>query len=109
MSADLQRRAAGLRRVRPRRRRREEPALPPNPYPTRAEDWITATIVQTRAPRAWAAEPDVAAWLEASRLNVARGIGDHLDDQGMATAIGRYAAHVDTGGEILERLAASLP
>jgi hypothetical protein len=82
---------------------------PPNPYPTRAEDWITATIVQTRAQGAWAAEPDVAAWLEASRLNVARGIGDHLDDEGMAVAIGRYAAHVGTAPENLERLAASLP
>ena len=81
---------------------------PPNPYPDRAEDWITANLIQGRAQRAWSAEPDIAAWLESCRLDVARGIGGHLDDPEVGAAIGRYAEFVVPAAENLERLAATL-
>lgn len=44
---------------------------PPNPYPTTATDWISGQILQHHAQAAWSTAPDVAAWLDGSRLNAA--------------------------------------
>jgi hypothetical protein len=62
---------------------------PPNPYPSSAFDWIPATYISQRAEARWLREPDVAAWLERSRLNGSRGIGEHMSDPRVQSAFGR--------------------
>ena len=51
------------------------------------------------------AEPDLAAWNEASRLNAARGAGDHLDDPRVPEAFGVIGGHLMEALTNLERLA----
>jgi hypothetical protein len=75
---------------------------PPNPYPERAIDWIRATNTSQRAETMWNETPDIASWMEGSRLNVARGLYDHFDEPFMQSAIGRY---LEYNGRALERLA----
>ena len=68
---------------------------PPNPYPTAAEDWIDNNLISMRAQATWNGEPDLMAWMEQSRLNIARGIGDHIEEPAMKSALttyGKYAA-----------------
>jgi hypothetical protein len=74
---------------------------PPNPYPERAVDWMRATNISQRAESMWGQTPDVASWMERSRLNVARGLADHFDEPLMQSALGRY---LQFNGPALERL-----
>ena len=76
---------------------------PPNPYPDIPLDWARATLIQMRADRAWAREPDLADWLERSRLNPMRGIRARLGDPRVREASERFAESVGPG---LARLAA---
>jgi hypothetical protein len=78
---------------------------PPNPYPERAVDWIRATNTSQRAESMWGATPDIASWMNRSRLNVARGLFDHLDDPLTQSAIGRYLEFNDVAMEHLAELA----
>jgi hypothetical protein len=66
---------------------------PPNPYPASAFDWISATYISQRAEVRWLREPDVAAWMERSRLNGSRGIGEHMSDPQVQSAFGRLLAN----------------
>jgi hypothetical protein len=75
---------------------------PPNPYPGRAVDWIRSTNTSQRAEAVWGATPDIAAWMDRSRLNVARGLSEHFDDPVMQSAVGRY---VEFNGPGMEHLA----
>jgi hypothetical protein len=79
---------------------------PPNPYPDAASDWMVATLIGTRAETIWTREPDLAAWMEQSRLNAARGIGDHLGDPRMQSAIHRFLSNTDPAVANLEKLIA---
>jgi NAD(P)-binding Rossmann-like domain len=74
---------------------------PPNPYPVQATDWIGAQKISQSAETAWGETPDVAQWMDHSRLNVARGFADHFDEPLMQTAIGRY---LEFNGPAMERL-----
>jgi hypothetical protein len=74
---------------------------PPNPYPERAVDWMRATYISQGAEAVWGETPDVALWMDRSRLNVARGIADHLDEPLMQSALGRY---LEFNGAAIERL-----
>ncbi|MGD0852714.1 MAG: NAD(P)-binding protein [Acidimicrobiales bacterium] len=78
---------------------------PPNPYPERAVDWIRATNTSQRAETMWGATPDIASWMDRSRLNVARGLFDHLDDPLMQSALGRYLEFNELALEHLAELA----
>jgi hypothetical protein len=62
---------------------------PPNPHPSSAFDWISATYISQRAEARWLREPDLAAWMERSRLNGSRGIGEHMSDPQVQAAFGR--------------------
>jgi hypothetical protein len=42
--------------------------------------------------------------MERSRLNLARGISEHLDDPRMLSSLGRYTAHLEPALANLERL-----
>jgi hypothetical protein len=75
---------------------------PPNPYPNTAVDWIATTSISQRVQMAWSDEPDVIAWMERSRLNVARGIGAHLTKPQMQAALARYVANSEQAVDKLE-------
>jgi hypothetical protein len=77
---------------------------PANPYPSAAEDWIRTTLIAQQAQAAWSA-PDISGWLERSRLNAARGIGDHATDPRMLAALNRYFVSMEPALDNLARLA----
>lgn len=82
---------------------------PRNPYPDAPVDWLRCTSTTQAAARVWAAEPDLKAWVEASRLNVARGMAEHAGDPVMQQARARYAEFVAAGMERLHGLLAETP
>jgi hypothetical protein len=51
------------------------------------------------------ADPDLAAWNEACRLNPSRGATDHLDDPRVAAAFAAMGTHIGAAMKNLERLA----
>jgi NAD(P)-binding Rossmann-like domain len=75
---------------------------PPNPYPNAAVDWIATNAISHRVQMAWSGEPDVLAWLERSRLDVARGINAHLSEPQMQAAVARYVENLEPAVEKLE-------
>jgi hypothetical protein len=52
---------------------------PPNPVAHAPLSWLENLAAMARLPRLWQ-DPDIVAWLERSRLNVVRGMRDHLND-----------------------------
>ncbi len=79
---------------------------PPNPYPDAAVDWIPGTRIAQEAQRMWLGEGDLAAWMDRSRLNAARGVGEHIADPGMQAALTRWTASLEPALANLERLEA---
>ena len=77
---------------------------PPSPPLGEAADWVRALYVTQRSQVTWQSDPDIAAWTERSRLNLARGIREHLDDPRMQSALGGYTANVEPALANLERL-----
>ena len=75
---------------------------PPNPYPDAATDWISATCIAHRALATWLGDADLSAWMEAARLNATRGIGEHLTDPRMKSALARLFANADPAVQKLE-------
>jgi hypothetical protein len=75
---------------------------PPNPYPDTALDWIATTAISQRVQMTWSNEPDLVAWLERSRLELARGINAHLTEPQMQAALARYVANNEQAVEKLE-------
>jgi hypothetical protein len=75
---------------------------PPNPYPDAATDWISATCIAHRALATWLGDADLSAWMEGARLNATRGIGDHLTDPRMKSALARLFANADPAVQKLE-------
>jgi hypothetical protein len=47
---------------------------------------------------------DLMAWMERSRLNAARGIGDHISDPAMRSAVARFVTNLEPALRKLERL-----
>lgn len=74
---------------------------PPNPYPNTSADWPGMMSRTWRAERRWRGEPDLAAWLSQSRLNLLRALPEHLADPAVQAAVNRYLTHV---GPAIERL-----
>jgi hypothetical protein len=68
---------------------------PPNPYPDTAADWIPTTCIALRAQNLWLRDPDLAAWLDRSRLNAACGVRDHLTGPRMKSALSRLFANTE--------------
>jgi hypothetical protein len=54
-----------------------------------------------RTERRWLREPDVAAWVAASRLNLLRALPDHVGEPEVLAALERYLTHA---GPAIERL-----
>jgi hypothetical protein len=71
-------------------------------------DWVRGTLVGMRADSLWRREPDIADWLEGTRLNAARGIRERSSDPEVAPTLQRYAASVRPGlARLAEILAAA--
>jgi hypothetical protein len=80
---------------------------PPNPYPSASIDWLKGMVVQQRASAAWFEQPDLAAWLETARLNVARAITSYLKkDPQMQSAVGRMMTNSEPAVANLGKLLA---
>ena len=79
---------------------------PTNNYPNRAVDWIPNMRISLEVLSLWGADPDVAAWLERSRTNIARGMFDCADDPRMGAAITRLITYTEGAIENLVKLEA---
>lgn len=80
---------------------------PPNDYPDTDVDYLRGVLVQQQANERWNREPDIAGWLERSRLNAARGMYDHADEPRMQEALARYLASNEPAVAGIERLLAA--
>jgi hypothetical protein len=60
---------------------------PPNRYPNTAAEWLSCFAASARAHELWDKVPEISQWMEATRLNVARGIGEHLNEPLMMEAL----------------------
>jgi hypothetical protein len=79
---------------------------PANQYPDAAADWVPLTYIAQRAEIIWATDPDVSAWMQRSRLNATRGIGDHQGDPLMDSALTRLFTNIEPAISNLETLMA---
>jgi len=77
---------------------------PANPWPTAAEDWIRTTLISQQAQVTWST-PDISGWLERSRVNAGRGIGDHATDPRMQASLHRLLISMKPALENLAHLA----
>jgi hypothetical protein len=77
---------------------------PPNPAPDTPLEWLRNIGVTAAAAAAWATEPDVQQWVESSRLNLAKGIRDHLDEPRMREALARLEKFTEPGTKRLAEL-----
>jgi hypothetical protein len=82
---------------------------PPNPYPDSAAAWIPTACIALRAQDLWLRDPDLAAWLDRSRLNAACGVGDHLAEPRMKSALDRLFANTERAITNLGSLPAAQP
>jgi hypothetical protein len=77
---------------------------PPNPYPSSVEDWPRLMGITWATEYRWLSDPDVAAWVGRSRLNLLRALPDHAAEPAVQTSLQRYLAHVGPAVERLKRL-----
>ena len=77
---------------------------PTNQYPNAAVDWIPTHLISQLAQTAWSDAPDVKNWVTNSRLNLARGIGEHRDDPRMQSALDRMSEKTGPAIANLQRL-----
>jgi hypothetical protein len=80
---------------------------PPVPPINDVLDWIVVYRAVLRTSAMHAAEPDLAAWLERSRLNLTRGIPGRAADPRLRSALVRWQAHAEPALRNAETLLAS--
>jgi hypothetical protein len=78
---------------------------PPNPYPSTIQDWPRMMSRTWRAEARWLSEPDVSAWVAASRLNLLRALPDHVAEPSVQSAVKRFLTHVNAAIEQLKQFA----
>jgi len=79
---------------------------PPNPYPTGIEDWPGMMTRTWRAESRWLRDPDLAAWVAGSRLNLLRDLPEHAAEPAARAAVERFLTNVPAA---MERLASLMP
>ena len=79
----------------------------PVPPPSAAIDWISTIVGTLRTATAHLGEPDLAAWLERSRLSLTRGMADHVDDPRLQEALGRWMGNAELALKNADRLLAA--
>ena len=77
---------------------------PPNPYPSSIEDWPRMMSRTWRTEARWLSEPDIAAWVAASRLNLIRALADHANEPPVQAALARYLTHAQAAVERLSQI-----
>lgn len=80
---------------------------PPCVLPSDARDWVTVRLHSMQADLAWNAEPDIKAFMQASRLNILRGIETRRDDPHLKNAMAMMAQYRLPAIENLQRLDAA--
>jgi hypothetical protein len=78
---------------------------PPNTFPDTTASWARMQVRGTLATRAYGAEPDIAAWANASVLNPARIEPSQHDDPAVQAASARLADRAEQGVARLAELA----
>jgi hypothetical protein len=78
---------------------------PPNPYPSTIEDWPRMMSRTWMAEAGWLSEPDVSAWVAASRLNLLRALPDHAAEPSVQSAVKRFLTHFNAAIEQLKQFA----
>jgi hypothetical protein len=63
---------------------------PPNPWPHTPFDWARHLLTGMKTETEWLSAPDVQAWVEASRLNLVKGINQDPDQAAVADLQGRF-------------------
>jgi hypothetical protein len=76
-----------------------------NPWPQTPFDFLRAILLGIRTELAWQ-DPDLQAWVNASRLNVVGGLADHPDQESVRVLQGRFLAALFPALDNLEQLAA---
>ena len=76
----------------------------PNPYPSSIDDWPGLSRRTWQVEQRWQREPDVSAWVAASRLNLLRGLPDHAAEPPVKAAIERFLTHIGPASERLREL-----
>ena len=79
---------------------------PPNPWPQTPFDWTRSILLGIRTEAGWGAAPDLQGWLEASRLNLLKGIGEHPDRDTVAALQRRFLTALGPALQNLDVLAA---
>ena len=77
---------------------------PPNPYPSTPRDMATMLVRTWASSRVWQGEPDVQRWIDASRLNLMRGLGERMGDPRVRAAVQRFVTHVPEASRRLPTL-----
>lgn len=70
---------------------------PSNTYPDTDVDWARSTVIGQNADHIWSREPDIAAWLDRTRLNAASGLAARAGEPDVQQAIQRFAENVRPG------------
>jgi NAD(P)-binding Rossmann-like domain len=87
---------------------RKNVLCPANRYPGAAVDWIPVTCTAQRAEIVWAADPDLSAWMQRSRLNATCGMAEHRADPQMKSALTRLFTNIEPAINKLETLMAGI-
>jgi hypothetical protein len=61
-------------------------------------------MIQARADYGWSRQPDIAAWLERSRLNPSCGFQKHIGEARVQESLQRYATNVAAALKKLEAM-----
>jgi hypothetical protein len=64
----------------------------PNPWPHTPFDWLRHLLIGMKNELEWGDAPDVAAWVEGSRLNLVKGLPEAEDGDRVAALQGRFLA-----------------
>jgi hypothetical protein len=82
---------------------------PPNRQPNVPLDWARGMLISMKAANRWSKEPDIAQWLERSRLDYLRGVRQRTDEPQVQQAFVRFAGNVRAAISNLERFCAADP
>jgi NAD(P)-dependent dehydrogenase (short-subunit alcohol dehydrogenase family) len=77
---------------------------PPHPYPSTIEDWPRMMSRTWRTEARWLSEPDVSAWVAASRLNLIGSLPDHANEPSVQAAVKRYLTYIKAAVDRLSQL-----
>jgi len=80
---------------------------PVNPLPHDPIDWVRGTLIGMNADYLWSKEPDIADWLERSRLNLSRGLRSRMGEPQVHAAAKRYGEYARPGLAKLAQFAAA--